>query len=128
MEPEQQSEPEPEEEIDWGDNPNAYAEWLAAEDGPLMSSLAGRAYPALAMSCAEVVSRWRSRFPRDVWQRVLKRGRLLKELQESLPVIARVLKHFNQELACSSSSSGGGGDSSGASAPATILDLCSGFG
>eukprot|EP01043_Picozoa_sp_COSAG02_P076106 COSAG02_NODE_16010_length_1121_cov_1.448141_1_plen_301_part_00 len=79
-----------------------------------------------------------------MWQRALKRGRLLKELQESLPVIARVLRHFEQDLSARSTASsggrggggGGGGDSSSSSevqaaqsaAPATIVDLCSGFG
>ena len=76
-------EPEPEPEPDWGDDPNAYAEWLAAADGPLLSSRAGRAFPQLARRCAAVVGRWRARFSREVWQRALKRGRLLKELQES---------------------------------------------
>ena len=109
QQPEQQSQCQP--EPDWGENPNAYAEWLSAEDGPLLSSHAGRAYPELARRCAGVVSRWRLRFTRSVWQRALKRGRLLKELQESLPVIARVLWYFERELA--SSSIGGGGGSGG---------------
>jgi hypothetical protein len=116
-------EPEPEPEPDWGDDPNAYAEWLAAADGPLLSSRAGRAFPQLARRCAAVVGRWRARFSREVWQRALKRGRLLKELQESLPVIARVLEHFKQQLGAASSSSG-----ESVTAAVTILDLCSGFG
>ncbi len=38
------TEPLPEPEPDWGENPNAYAEWLSADDGPLLSSRAGQAY------------------------------------------------------------------------------------
>ena len=83
----------------------------------------------------------------QVWLRTVKRGRLLKELLESLPVLDRVLRFVEQELpppprpslrapsssvAAAAAADGRGteGDDGGKRADGrlTILDLCSGFG
>jgi hypothetical protein len=83
----------------------------------------------------------------QVWLRTVKRGRLLKELLESLPVLDRVLRYVEQELpppprpslrapsssvaaAAAADGRGAEGNDGGQRADGrlTILDLCSGFG
>eukprot|EP00277_Geminigera_cryophila_P008488 CAMPEP_0179408082 /NCGR_PEP_ID=MMETSP0799-20121207/1885_1 /TAXON_ID=46947 /ORGANISM="Geminigera cryophila, Strain CCMP2564" /LENGTH=396 /DNA_ID=CAMNT_0021179483 /DNA_START=58 /DNA_END=1245 /DNA_ORIENTATION=- len=101
---------------------NAFVAWLRAEDGPLKNTKPYAMYPELAESCIEIVEKWRVRFEKHVWLRVLGGGsrggvqqRLVKELLESLHVMARVVQHLDRDVRLEDS-------------PVTVLDLCSGFG
>lgn len=103
-------------------DPNAFVEWLRAEDGPMKQTKPYKMYPELAEKCIDVVERWRLRFSKHVWLRLLGGGsrggvqqRMVKELLESLHVIARVIQHIHRDLAEHTE-------------PITVLDLCSGFG
>ena len=86
-------------------DPNAFVDWLRAEDGPIKRSKPYRMHPDLAEKCIDVVERWRLRFDKSVWLRVLGGGsrggaqqRLIKELLESLHVIAKVHACINTNM------------------------------
>jgi hypothetical protein len=45
-------------------DPNAFVEWLRADDGPLKKTKPYAKYPALAERCIDIVEQWRLRFPK----------------------------------------------------------------
>jgi hypothetical protein len=105
-------------------DPNAFVQWLRAEDGPVKKSKPYAMYPELAEQCINVVEQWRLRFEKHIWLRLLGGGsrggeqqRMVKELLESLHIIARVMQHVERDLSPDEYAE-----------PITILDLCSGFG
>ena len=63
----------------------------------------------------EALEQWRGRLEKRVWQRVVRKGTVLKELNECAPVMART-KAMVDEMELK-------GDEK-----CVILDLCSGFG
>jgi hypothetical protein len=86
-------------------DPNAFVDWLRAEDGPIKRTKPYKMYPELANKCIDVVERWRLRFSKHVWLRLLGGGsrggvqqRMVKEMLESLHVIARVMQHVERDL------------------------------
>lgn len=92
-----------------------------------MASLpASAAYPELARRACDILEGWYHRFPLSVWSRFVKfadsgTGRkqqipkVLKEFNESAPVLARLMEWVHEF------------EQAGAP-PVAILDLCSGFG
>ena len=98
-------------------DPKAFVDWLREGNGPLKQTKSYAMNPELAERCIDVVEGWRERFPKHLWLRLLGGGsraqRLVKELLEALPVIARVLDHIQDNRL---------------EQPITLLDLCSGFG
>ena len=88
-----------------------------------------RLYPQLTAAFEPILARWRVRFPDHVWQRFVKIpqgaafgvARVLKEWNESCPVLQELLAHIEElrHNVCGSGSAVG---------PVTIIDLCSGFG
>ena len=87
--------------------------WLHRE---LSGMAISRDYPELASRCAAVAAKWKRGMPKSVWLRVIKGGRLVKELNESAPVSARTMKYVDALRV------------SGREDKAVIVDLCSGFG
>ena len=88
-------------------------EWIEQELQKLpVSSL----YPTLAQNALDILKVWRQRFPKQIWIRIFRRDRVLKELNETAPVMDYILKavknyskqHDKDQI--------------------TIVDLCCGFG
>jgi hypothetical protein len=72
-------------------------------------------FESIMTSCIEVAwTRWRKRFSKVNWIRVMKRGRMLKELNEIAPVLDRVVREI--------------GSPAYEGKRATVVDLCSGSG
>ena len=94
----------------WGDT----VTWLEQEMSTMRIAVE---YPELLRKSVAVLRKWRASFPKSVWTRVIKSGRVAKELNECAPVIDRVVKHV---------------EAMGVPADATrrvnVIDLCSGFG
>lgn len=91
-----------------------FEEWVGAR---LRQAPAYAEYPEVLERAICALCGWRARFTgrRDVWCRIMKGERCLKELNECAPVVDRVIDAVaRMELT--------GGQK------ATILDLCSGFG
>jgi len=74
----------------------------------------GALYPELIAPCVVALSAWRERLPPKAWRRVWRRERVLKEINECAPVVARA-------LAIVAAAAEG-------APPFTFVDLCSGFG
>ena len=58
--------------------------WLTDE---LSTMRIARDYPEILTAAVRVLEKWRASFPKSVWIRVVKAGRLAKELNECAPVI-----------------------------------------
>jgi len=88
--------------------------WLTDE---LSTMRIARDYPEILTTAVRVLEKWRASFPKSVWIRVVKAGRLAKELNECAPVI----RHTLDTVAAMPTPT----------APerrANVVDLCSGFG
>ena len=95
----------------WGDT----VSWLEQE----MSTMRiATDYPDVLSKCVEVLRKWRASFPKSVWVRVIKSGRIAKELNECAPVIERVVRHVEETV----------GEPNDPSQRVNVVDLCSGFG
>ncbi|KAK3284057.1 hypothetical protein CYMTET_8274 [Cymbomonas tetramitiformis] len=94
------------------DDEASFSEWLS---GALSASPGYATYPEIYAEAHDCVLRWRRRYRGDkpTWQRLMKRERLVKELGEAAPVIARV-RAVVEALP--------------EGKRATIVDLCSGKG
>lgn len=86
------------------------------------SPLAGQGFSTLLDRAATILCRIRSRLAdpslgrgKAIWQRLMKNGRMLKEVNEVLPIAARVLQWIDEVRQT-------------AIGPITVLDLCSGVG
>ena len=90
------------------------AAWLREQ---LVDSALARDYPELAERCCDVAGRWYETMPKSVWGRVTKSGRLVKELNESGPVISRTMAYVDAMAEPVSRDE-----------KLVIVDLCSGFG
>ena len=87
--------------------------WLTASSPVRIA----RDYPEILTAAVRVLEKWRASFPKSVWIRVVKAGRLAKELNECAPVI----RHTLDKVAAMPTPT----------APerrANVVDLCSGFG
>ena len=62
--------------------------WLTDE---LSTMRIARDYPEILTTAVRVLEKWRASFPKSVWIRVVKAGRLAKELNECAPVIRHTL-------------------------------------
>eukprot|EP00039_Didymoeca_costata_P008702 m.115253 g.115253 ORF g.115253 m.115253 type:complete len:428 (+) comp14195_c0_seq1:205-1488(+) len=89
-----------------------FKEWLtsATKELPMATK-----HSSLVESARDIICRWRALMPKTVWLRIFKDNRILKELNEYLPVIARVNSFLREHFANSSEM-------------VTIVDLCSGYG
>ena len=95
----------------WGDT----VTWLEQE----MSTMRiATDYPAILSKCVEVLRKWRASFPKSVWVRVIKSGRIAKELNECAPIIERVVRHVEETV----------GEPKDPNERVNVVDLCSGFG
>jgi hypothetical protein len=95
----------------WGDT----VTWLEQE----MSTMRiATDYPDILSKCVEVLRKWRASFPKSVWVRVIKSGRIAKELNECAPVIDRVVRHVEETV----------GEPKDPNERVNVVDLCSGFG
>ena len=94
----------------WGDT----VTWLATEMSEMRIATD---YPEILTKSIAVLKKWRAEFPKSVWLRVIKSGRIAKELNECAPVIARVMAHVDTLETPADESH-----------RANIIDLCSGFG
>ena len=74
-------------------------------------------YPDLFLRSVEVLRKWRASFPKAVWTRVIKSGRVAKELNECAPVVARVEKRVRAMAVPADETE-----------RVNVIDLCSGFG
>lgn len=79
-------------------------------------------YPDLTEEYVGVLARWKDRFSQAVWTRMTKHGtdrtpRCIKEMNECAPVVIAMRDALNRRASAES-----------APPPATIIDLCSGFG
>eukprot|EP00854_Cymbomonas_tetramitiformis_P026986 gene26986-33189_t len=91
---------------------NDSLEWLEAE---LRTMPIWESYPEIAEKSVQILRGWRERFPKKIWIRTVKKERILKELNESAPVIHRTLELIEQMQLVEG-------------VKCEILDLCSGFG
>ena len=74
-------------------------------------------YPEILTAAVAVLEKWRATFPKSVWIRVVKAGRLAKELNECAPVI----RHTLDKVAAMPTPTS-------PERRANVVDLCSGFG
>ena len=91
-------------------------DWLRDE---LLKLPIARDYPAILDRCVAAMRRWRDEMPKPVWLRLVKSGRVAKELNECAPVIDRCLRFLDERVPVPPAD------------PAervNVLDLCSGFG
>jgi hypothetical protein len=105
---------------DWSEQSDEdFVAWLASEFRGCVAYRTDPASAAVLEAAAVAVGRWRRRFreggSREVWQRVMRNHRLVKELNEAAPVVARVLAVASRLKLPPNGK-------------ATVLDLCSGFG
>ena len=94
----------------WGDT----VSWLEKE---MRGMRIASDYPDVLQKSVQILRKWRTRFPKPVWLRVIKSGRIAKELNECAPVIAKVIAHVDNMRTPSETSQ-----------RVNIVDLCSGFG
>ena len=80
----------------------------------LPQTVVAQAFPTEAADATRAAEAWAARMPPAVFARVCKGPRLVKEMQEALPVLHRVRSHLDTL--------------DPADGPVTVLDLCSGFG
>ena len=92
-----------------------FVAWLQSE---LEASPAAAAYPELMSmeGCGAAVLRWRRRYRGNarLWKRLFKRDRVLKEIEETAPIVDRALRWVSSRPE--------------GSPPVTVVDLCSGKG
>ena len=88
--------------------------WLEREMSSMRIAIE---YPDLFRRCVEVLRKWRASFPKAVWTRVIKSGRVAKELNECAPVVARVEKRVRAMAVPADETE-----------RVNVIDLCSGFG
>ena len=88
--------------------------WLEREMSSMRIAIE---YPDLFRRCVEVLRKWRASFPKAVWTRVIKSGRVAKELNECAPVISRVERFVNATAVPADETE-----------RVNVIDLCSGFG
>ena len=62
--------------------------WLAEE---MRSMMIYREYPEIYERAVTILEKWRRSFPKGVWIRVVKSGRIAKELNECAPVIQHAM-------------------------------------
>jgi hypothetical protein len=105
--------PRIDETFDMNDSVDDVGNWLRSELADMSIS---RDYPELIEECVDVMKRWKTNMPKAVWLRVMKAGRLAKELNESAPVIVQTREWVNALKV------------SRPEDRAVIVDLCSGFG
>jgi hypothetical protein len=74
-------------------------------------------YPDILAQAVDILNKWRDAFPKAVWIRVVKSGRIAKELNECAPVIARTRAQLEKMPPPESHDK-----------RANVVDLCSGFG
>ena len=103
-----------------GGSADEFAAWVRRELG--RSPLRGQGFGDLLDSACTVLCRIRQSLAslpdnegKAVWQRLMKRGRMLKEANEALPVVARVLQWIDVIRRTDLR-------------PITVIDLCSGVG
>ena len=91
---------------------------MGQADSPRLTTLpqtaVAQAFPTEAADATRAAEAWGARMPPAVYARVCKGPRLLKEMQEALPVLHTVRSHLDTL--------------DPADGPVTVLDLCSGFG
>ena len=88
--------------------------WLHKE---MLDMKIGRDYPDILADAVKVLAKWRDTFPKQVWIRVIKSGRIAKELNECAPVIHHTRLQLEKM-----------GVPKDPDARANVVDLCSGFG
>ena len=88
--------------------------WLAEE---MRSMMIYREYPEIYERAVTILEKWRRSFPKGVWIRVVKSGRIAKELNECAPVIQHAMDRVAKMPTPTDPDE-----------RATIIDLCSGFG
>ena len=76
-----------------------------------------REYPEIYERAVTILEKWRRSFPKGVWIRVVKSGRIAKELNECAPVIQHAMDRVAKMPTPTDPDE-----------RATIIDLCSGFG
>ena len=72
-----------------GDDAAKFAAWVLGE---LIALPSWQMFPGILTSAAAIICRWRQRFDKKQWTRLMKHGRMLKELNEIAPVIAETLR------------------------------------
>eukprot|EP00873_Tetraselmis_striata_P005304 jgi/Tetstr1/425568/TSEL_015991.t1 len=104
---------------DWGQSDEEFGEWLVEELRQCTAYRAGPECADVLEAAAEAAVRWRGRFraagAREAWLRLWRNRRLVKEFNESAPVVARALA-VAARLRLPPGRT------------ATVLDLCSGVG
>ena len=76
-----------------------------------------RDYREIYDRAVAILEKWRRSFPKSVWIRVVKSGRIAKELNECAPVIKHALDRVDKMPVPADPDE-----------RATVIDLCSGFG
>jgi hypothetical protein len=105
-----------------------FAEWIHAElaASPLHTQGFGPLMARAERVVLDIRKRLLARGERATWKRLMKKGRLTKELNETLPAIARVVAWVegpNGAAAIAAAQAQNGGEGK-----LTIIDLCSGVG
>jgi hypothetical protein len=99
-------------EVDVNDDDDEWYEWAISK---MREKPSWTQYEAIMRRCIEVArGRWRTRFNKETWIRVMKKDRLIKELNEIAPVLDRVVRELNSPAYDGKQT--------------TVIDLCSGFG
>ena len=88
--------------------------WLAQE---MRAMMIYRDYRDIYERALAILDKWRRSFPKSVWIRVVKSGRIAKELNECAPVIKHALDRVAKMPVPADPDE-----------RATVIDLCSGFG
>jgi len=94
---------------------STFEEWIGAKIRELP---AYAYYPQLLESCILIVLRWRSRFStaaKKMWSRIISKNRLVKELNEIVPVIHECLSVADKVILAPGQTM-------------SVVDLCSGYG
>ena len=94
---------------------------LVVADSPLVRQGYGPLLARAERVVLEIRRKLVARGEHATWKRLMKKGRLVKELNETLPVIARVLAWINGAEGAAAVAAAEGGK-------LTIVDLCSGVG
>jgi hypothetical protein len=88
--------------------------WLHTE---MLTMSIAKDHPDILAEAVVILSKWRDTFPKSVWVRVVKSGRIAKELNEIAPVIFHTRMQLDKI-----------GVPTNPDERANIVDLCSGFG
>jgi hypothetical protein len=90
-------------------------EWYEWAVSKMREKPSWKHYESIMLRCIEIArERWRARFNKDTWIRVMKKDRMIKELNEIAPVLDRVVRELNSPAYEGKKT--------------TVIDLCSGFG